>query len=349
MGKKKDTEIINEWILLEKTEKNRNHENRDGYMTNLSRNRYGEMEDVFGGTKRHRTIRAVQAFDKEEQVKVTMETVHATDRENGIRYFLTAFHNHDFFEMIYVYRGQCTTTIEGKAGTLYEGDICIYNLEAVHQLGVEDENSVVFNIIMKKEWFYNTLIPLMDNTNPISGFFIKALYHIASPAGHLVFSLTEGGESAFFLNKLIAEFCEKKEMYQNMIYTSLSGLFISLARQYESRIADRSIGEDKVDMIRIINYISMNYRDITLKTLAEYFNYTERTMMRLIRKYTYRTFTDIVMEFRMNRACLLLKENRLSVEEITAELGYGDRSYFDRVFGRYYHMTPARYRKEYGK
>ena len=50
MGKKKDTEIINEWILLEKTEKNRNHENRDGYMTNLSRNRYGEMEDVFGGT-----------------------------------------------------------------------------------------------------------------------------------------------------------------------------------------------------------------------------------------------------------------------------------------------------------
>ena len=51
MGKKKDTEIINEWILLEKTEKNRNHENRDGYMTNLSRNRYGEMEDVFGGTK----------------------------------------------------------------------------------------------------------------------------------------------------------------------------------------------------------------------------------------------------------------------------------------------------------
>lgn len=173
MGKKKDTEIINEWILLEKTEKNRNHENRDGYMTNLSRNRYGEMEDVFGGTKRHRTIRAVQAFDKEEQVKVTMETVHATDRENGIRYFLTAFHNHDFFEMIYVYRGQCTTTIEGKAGTLYEGDICIYNLEAVHQLGVEDENSVVFNIIMKKEWFYNTLIPLMDNTNPISGFFYK--------------------------------------------------------------------------------------------------------------------------------------------------------------------------------
>ena len=157
MGKGNDTEIINEWILLEKAGKSNNHENRDGYVTNLSRNRYGEKESAFWETKRHRTIRAVQAFEKEEQVKVTMETVHAADRENGIRYFFTAFHNHDFFEMIYVYRGQCTTTIEGRAGTLYEGDICIYNLEAVHQLGVEDESSVVFNIIMKKEWFYNTL------------------------------------------------------------------------------------------------------------------------------------------------------------------------------------------------
>ena len=137
MGKKKDTEIINEWILLEKTEKNRNHENRDGYMTNLSRNRYGEMEDVFGGTKRHRTIRAVQAFDKEEQVKVTMETVHATDRENGIRYFLTAFHNHDFFEMIYVYRGQC------KAGTAKNPAACLFE----EQLFFSAINSAAFSCI----------------------------------------------------------------------------------------------------------------------------------------------------------------------------------------------------------
>ena len=107
------------------------------------------------------------------------------------------------------------------------------------------------------------------------------------------------------------------------------------------------MGEDKVDIVRVISYISVHYKDNTLETLAGHFNYTQRTMMRLIKKYTYRTFSNLVMEFRMNRACALLKEDRLTIEEIAAEAGYGDRAYFDKVFKQYHRITPARYRKEY--
>ena len=101
-----------------------------------------------------------------------------------------------------------------------------------------------------------------------------------------------------------------------------------------------------MDIVRVISYISVHYKDITLETLAGHFNYTQRTMMRLIKKYTYRTFSSLVMEFRMNRACTLLKEGRMTIEEIAAQTGYGDRSYFDRVFKQCHGITPARYRKE---
>ena len=102
-----------------------------------------------------------------------------------------------------------------------------------------------------------------------------------------------------------------------------------------------------MDIVRVISYISVNYREITLEDLADHFNYTKRTMIRLIKKYTYRTFSNLVMEFRMNRACALLKEDRLTIEEIASEAGYGDRGYFDKVFKQYHRITPARYRKEY--
>ena len=133
---------IREWIAFEKKEPDICGESREGYFTNLSPDGTGMGDDVGRKTESHQTIRAEHAFAKEEQVKVAMETVNAADRRNGIHRFVTRFHNHDFFELIFVFQGHCTTTIEGKAGMLTEGDICIYNLEAVHQLGIEDEDSV---------------------------------------------------------------------------------------------------------------------------------------------------------------------------------------------------------------
>lgn len=346
MAEEKDQDAVREWIAWEKSRPESTKDSREGYYTNLSGENGEEEAGADGEKENHQTIRAEHAFAGEEQVKAAMETIKTADRRKGVHRFVTRYHNHDFFELVFVYQGHCTTTIEGKAGTLNEGDICIYNLEAVHQLGIEEEESVIFNIIMKKEWFHSTLLPLLDNTNPISAFFIKALYHIESPAGHLVFSCEEDSGARSYLLTVIEEYYRKKEMYQNMMNVNLAGLFIALARQYERRIACRSMGEDKVDIVRVISYISVHYKDITLEALAGHFNYTQRTMMRLIKKYTYRTFSSLVMEFRMNRACTLLKEGRMTIEEIAAQTGYGDRSYFDRVFKQCHGITPARYRKE---
>lgn len=54
-------------------------------------------------------------------------------------------------------------------------------------------------------------------------------------------------------------------------------------------------------------------------------------------------------KLRMARACALLRENRLSVSEIAAQLGFYDGMYFSKVFKRHYSMTPTEYRRLYGK
>jgi AraC family transcriptional activator of pyochelin receptor len=45
----------------------------------------------------------------------------------------------------------------------------------------------------------------------------------------------------------------------------------------------------------------------------------------------------------LNRARLLLEENRLSITEISHQLGYSDASHFVREFSRQYGTTPGRF------
>lgn len=341
-----DNQSIEEWITVTKKQWIDKPTHRDGYLTYPTIEKTCRLPDFFTDAENHQTIYAESVFAPSEKIKVALESLDEFDHKNNIDSFLTSFHRHDFFELVYVYKGYCTTTIEGDVCVLKEGDICLYNMEAIHQLGIDNEETAVFNILMKRELFDHTFMQLIDYTNLVSGFFMRSLQKIASPSGHLVFSLTKENDACKFANRIIAEFYTQKDMYKNMIYSNLVCLFISLSRQYQNRIVKLSGKKSKIDIEQVLVYIASNVSSITLDKLSTHFSYTPRSMMRLIRKYTYRTFSDILTEFKMATACSLLREKKKSIDEIAAEIGYNDRSYFDKVFKRMLLMTPARYRKE---
>lgn len=335
-----DRESIDRRIKSEKEIYTDGMEGREGYSTNLTGRR---QQSWFAESSCHQTIFAADAFAPGENVRVNMVTIHAGDRQAGVNRFLSAYHNHDFFEMLYVYRGVCTTTVEGEARQLGEGSVCIYDWEAVHQIGIEDERSVVFNILMKRELFDSAFLQLMGDSHPVSAFFMRSLYSVPSPARHMVFALTEEGRG--YADRIVAEYLEKRSMYKNMMYASLLALFISLSRQYRSMVEDKSYEDSSLDICEVLSYMALHYRDITMEELSARFHYAPRTLMRLLRRYTNRTFGEIITEFRMQEACRLLRDG-VRVEEAASQAGYADRGYFDKVFKLHFHMTPAKYRRD---
>ncbi len=64
----------------------------------------------------------------------------------------------------------------------------------------------------------------------------------------------------------------------------------------------------------------------------------------LLHERTGRTFTGLVREARIERACGLLLTTGLSMAEIAAECGFCDQSYFTHVFQRLKKTTPKQYR-----
>lgn len=83
---------------------------------------------------------------------------------------------------------------------------------------------------------------------------------------------------------------------------------------------------------------------LSLKQVAEKLHLSERTLQRqLSNKQT--SFQSLVAEVRRNQAEQLLKQPKLSIEQIAERLGYADISHFSRAFKKWTNVTPKFFRE----
>ena len=97
----------------------------------------------------------------------------------------------------------------------------------------------------------------------------------------------------------------------------------------------------------IQSYIGNNFsREFELKTLAEEFRVSERTINRLFHKHLGVTPAQYRRECRFNAACELLRQNDLSIKEIADHLGYCNQFHFSKEFTRLAGVAPRLWRRK---
>jgi two-component system response regulator YesN len=97
----------------------------------------------------------------------------------------------------------------------------------------------------------------------------------------------------------------------------------------------------------IINYIKDNYNEnITLYNLSEKFNINQSYLSQLFKNETGVNFIKHLTNYRMSKACSLLLQTDMSINDIAQEVGYDDYLYFRKVFKKVNNMTPTEYREE---
>ena len=87
------------------------------------------------------------------------------------------------------------------------------------------------------------------------------------------------------------------------------------------------------------------HEELTRESVARAVGISPSHFSRLIREKKGRTFTDLLNQYRIERACTLLVRSSQTLAQIASETGFCDQSYFSKVFRRYKEMTPARYRE----
>lgn len=142
---------------------------------------------------------------------------------------------------------------------------------------------------------------------------------------------------------------EIPDLYQDkLLRASLVMLITYLDRSHDSTLIlseSTMLSNHRFGMV--LKYMGDNYATVTLSGLAEQFGYNPDYLSWLIHHLTHQTFKQKLLSLRLNQAERLLRQTELSIENISLQIGFKDKSYFNQKFKLETGMTPLACRKKY--
>lgn len=104
--------------------------------------------------------------------------------------------------------------------------------------------------------------------------------------------------------------------------------------------------EQIIRMVKI--YVAEHLRNATLEEAAVKAHLSSSYLSRLFKTECHISFSEYVLQKRMEHACLLLNNPRNKIYEISDAIGYDNPKNFSRAFKNYYNLSPKEFREKRG-
>lgn len=259
------------------------------------------------------------------------------------------FHRHDFIYFNYAYQNDyaALSDREGNLITIHEGECYIgqpfsgYALRSVP--GIE---STIIGVLVKKEAFFRNFMQTFAADNTLFHFFLDPEKDRYADK-FLHFSFKNAPEVRALLEIMVVEYANRREDTQQLLTSLATTLFLLVARAYHTDanlVTNAKTGaEDDAPVQQMLSYMDNHFQSVSLKELSARFGYHPNYISGLLHRETGKTFSEILLEKKMEHARVLLRGTDLSNEEIADALGYTSTTNYYKAFRRYYGMTPGEY------
>ena len=103
------------------------------------------------------------------------------------------------------------------------------------------------------------------------------------------------------------------------------------------------ISKNKTRLENIFTYVEHHYdKEINIEDVAKLANFTLPAFCNFFKKATQITFTEFVNRYRINKACLLITQDK-TISECSYSCGFNNVTYFNRMFKKYTNKTPSEF------
>lgn len=287
-----------------------------------------------------RVIRAESCFDRETHF------IHLKKHSDVYAGQVpVAQHRHDFFEFNFICCGTCHNLLGEKQLLCGPDQLLLMNPKAAHVCWVDDIESQVVNLLLRPEIVDHVFLNLLSADDPIARFFLDSLYGQNSMPDYLLFQINEKVMDIFW--NLVDEFVCRRQFYEQVMLSEVLKLFAELLRL--NPMSQPTVTKNTGQANDILEYMKRHYTNVSLSELSEIFHYSSVYISRILKKETGKSFSELLIDYRLSRACNFLKNSNISSENISEIIGYSDVSYFYKIFKREFHMNPSEYRKKYWK
>ena len=254
------------------------------------------------------------------------------------------FHRHDYFYFNYTYQGEYDS-ISFKYDnriTIREGELYAGQPFAGHALCVHDDKvTTIIGVLIQKDTFCRAFLPMLSANTKLFHFLLDPSTNQFSDE-YIHYKVEDDCNIRALLEMMVVEYANRQEDTQVVLKSLTLSFLIQIARQYVH--ANREPANDSPSE-KIVQYIGEHVDTVTLKEIAKHFSYHPNYVSTLLHREVGRSFSEILLALRMERAVILLKGTSLPVEEISSVLGYSNSSNFYKAFRDYYHVSPREYIK----
>lgn len=257
-------------------------------------------------------------------------------------------HWHNSFELIEVVEGKFFCNVDGSEFLINKGNICIINRGRLHHIYTEDHNAfkcrkktIIFNpdYFIKDENIYEKyILPLLEK----------------DAFAHIQFNIKKGiGLDINALMKEIEALEDEKPIgYEleeySLIYKVIRYLY--LAYQSSKQSIHTTYDANVQIQRNMTSFIHEHFNSkIGLEDIAEAGQVSKSTCIRLFHKYTGKSPIDFLNNYRLQMSAEKLVTTSEQITEIAYACGFGQPSYFNRLFLKEYNMTPNQYRKQHAR
>lgn len=253
------------------------------------------------------------------------------------------FHRHDFFYFNYTYQGEYDSIsykydnyITIREGELYAGQPFAGHAICVH----DDKKTTIIGVLIQKETFFRAFLPMLSANSKFFHFLLNPVTDCFSDE-YLHFNIEDDCNIRTLLEMMVIEYAYKQEDTQAILKSLVLSFLMQVARQYA--FVHHYEGVNQRPYEKIIQYMGEHSDTVTLKDIAAHFSYHPNYVSTLLRRETGKSFSEILLEQRMERAVILLSGTTLPINDISLMLGYSNSSNFYKAFREYYHKSPREY------
>lgn len=254
-----------------------------------------------------------------------------SDKKIAISRYRTGYgmnvHTHYNFEIEYVLSGSYHQNFKNESYECSRGCITLFKPESRHEFTASNEVEI-FKIQIKPN-----LMPQIYNTYA-DEFSSTTVIRIPPNEVRRVESIL------FAIEK---EFNMQNEFFLDIISGYLDILFTLLIRINRMN-ANENKRNTTIDFEAVLTYIENNLKTVTPNSVAVYSGYNFPYFSKIFKKNIGGNLSEYINLRKLEMAQALLVESSKSVENIGYEVGFNHKSYFHRVFKRYYGVTPEEYR-----
>ncbi|WP_168714437.1 AraC family transcriptional regulator [Niallia nealsonii] len=261
------------------------------------------------------------------------------------RYSIIPIHIHNYIEMNYIYSGSCTAIVQDKEISLKSGDICIMDTNVPHTIKDVEEQDIVINFLMHKNYFTVSMLNQLSSNSIISDFIREAISYDRKHNRYILFHCQESDKLTYLVENLLCEYYDPSFSARDIINAYMILIFAELFRHYQTDNRTNSNSSNKAYMLEILQYIEENHQICTLNSVAKQFAFHPNYLSRMIKKNTGKSFKQLLQEQKLNQASFLLTNTNKKLEEILNEVGYHNHGFFNKIFKERYELSPKEYRK----